>query len=190
MVLPMMPKATAAWLVDNTALTFDQIAQFCGLHELEVQAIADGEIQNVRPLNPVLSHQLTKEEIARCEKNPKLFLKITQSAEEIRKTKRRENYIPLSQRQNRPNAILWVVKNHPEVSDSQICKLLHTTKNTIEAIRTGNHRMSASLRPQNPITLGLCAEIDFYAAIEKGRKKLAKQGQTPEDIAIDTTPAE
>ncbi len=171
MVLPMMPKAVAAWLIENTALTFEQISEFCGLHELEIQAIADGETNTIRPMDPILTHQLTKEEIKRCEADPKAHLKLTQSAQDIRKTTRKETYVPMAQRQNKPNGILWIVKTHPEISDTQIAKAMHSTKKTIEDIRNGNHRLSASIRPQNPITLGLIGENEFYAILEKARKK-------------------
>ncbi len=177
MVLPMMPRATASWLVDNTVLTFDQIADFCGLHDLEVQSIADGDSKSVRPLNPILNHQLKADEIKRCEADPKLRLHLTESATAIRKMKQKVSYVPMSQRQNKPSGIAWMVRNHPEFSDGQVSKLLHTTKKTIEAIRTGNHKSSGSARPQNPLTLGLCSEADFYAELLKAQKKAKKQAE-------------
>ncbi|MHA1541161.1 MAG: cell cycle transcriptional regulator TrcR [Alphaproteobacteria bacterium] len=177
MVLPMMPKATASWLVDNTTLTFDQIAHFCGLHDLEVQAIADGDAKAVRPLNPILNHQLSQEEITRCEKKSKSRLVLTDSAKAIRKLKRKTSYVPMSQRQNRPSGISWVVKNHPEFTDGQISRLLHTTKKTIQAIRDGTHKTSGTARPQNPIALGLVAETDFYAELIKAQKKQEREAE-------------
>ncbi|MDR1691296.1 MAG: DUF1013 domain-containing protein [Rickettsiales bacterium] len=174
MTLPMMPKAIAAWLVDNTSLTFEQIAEFCGLHELEIQAIADGEAKGIRPMSPVIYHQLTKEEIERCEKDTKAKLSLTQSAQDIRKVKRTESYVPMSQRQNKPSGILWIVRNHPELSDAQVGKLMHSTKKTIEDIRNGTHRLSSTVRPQNPITLGILDEVEFYRVLEKAQKKLNK----------------
>lgn len=175
MVLPMMPRATASWLVDNTTLTFDQIADFCGLHDLEVQSIADGDSKAVRPLNPILNHQLTQEEIDRCEADSKARLQLTDSARAMRRMKQKVSYVPMSQRQNKPAGIAWMVRNHPEFSDGQVSRLLHTTKKTIEAIRDGTHRTSGSLRPQNPITLGLCSEADFYAELLKAQKKASKK---------------
>ncbi|MBN1783428.1 MAG: DUF1013 domain-containing protein [Alphaproteobacteria bacterium] len=172
MVLPMMPRATAAWLVDNTTLTFDQIADFCGLHDLEVQSIADGDSKAVRPLNPIVNHQLTQEEIKRCEADSKARLQLTESARSIRRMKQKVSYVPMSQRQNKPSGIAWMVRNHPEFSDGQVSRLLHTTKKTIEAIRDGTHRTSGTTRPQNPITLGLCSEADFYAELLKAQKKV------------------
>lgn len=171
MVLPMMPRATAAWLVENTTLTFDQIADFCGLHDLEVQAIADGETKSIRPLNPILNHQLTQDEIKRCEGDAQARLKLTDSAASIQKSKQKVSYVPMAQRQNRPSGVAWMIRNHPEFSDAQVARLLHTTKKTIEAIREGTHTMSASLKPQNPMALGLCLESDFYAELLKAQKK-------------------
>ncbi|MBN2675923.1 MAG: DUF1013 domain-containing protein [Alphaproteobacteria bacterium] len=173
-ILPMMPRATAVWLVENTTLTFDQISQFCGLHDLEVQAIADGDSKAVRPLDPIINHQLTREEIERCEQDEKARLKLSESATAMRKMKQKVSYIPKSLRQNKPNGIAWVIKNHPEFSAGQISRLLHTTKKTIDGIRDGTHRLNGSLRPQNPITIGLCSEKDFYEALIKAQKKTKK----------------
>ncbi|MHA1550244.1 MAG: cell cycle transcriptional regulator TrcR [Alphaproteobacteria bacterium] len=174
-ILPMMPRATATWLVENTILTFDQIAQFCGLHDLEVQSIADGDSKSIHPLDPIINHQLTQEEIARCEKDPKTRLVLTESATAMRKLKQRVSYVPKAQRQSKPSGIAWIVKNHPEFSDGQVSKLLHTTKKTIDAIRTGTHKTSGAIRPQNPITLGLCSEKDFYDILLKVQKKLERE---------------
>ncbi|CAN7532083.1 DUF1013 domain-containing protein [Rhizobium sp. LjRoot258] len=168
----LMPKATAIWLVDNTALSFDQIAQFCRLHPLEVKAIADGEAaQGIKGLDPIATGQLSRDEIGRAEKNPAHKLKLSEPKVRVPESKRRgPRYTPVSKRQDRPNAILWLVRNHPELKDAQISRLVGTTKSTIEQIRERTHWNSANLAPMDPVTLGLCSQIDLDMEVEKAAK--------------------
>ena len=179
----LMPKATAVWLVDNTALTFDQIAAFCHLHPLEVRAIADGEAaQGIKGMDPVLIGQLTREEIARAEADPNHRLKLNESKVRVPEPKRRGGrYTPLSKRQDRPNAILWLVRNHPELKDAAISRLVGTTKSTIEQIRNRTHWNSTSLTPMDPVTLGLCSQIDLDLEVQR-----ASSGRAPVQPAGDT----
>jgi hypothetical protein len=168
----LMPKATAIWLVDNTALSFEQIAQFCKLHPLEVKAIADGEAaQGIKGLDPISTGQLSRDEIARAEANPNHKLKISEPKVRVPESKRRgPRYTPVSKRQDRPNAILWLVRNHPELKDAQISRLVGTTKSTIEQIRDRTHWNSTNLAPMDPVTLGLCSQIDLDMEVEKASK--------------------
>jgi len=169
---PLMPKATAVWLVDNTSLTFDQIAGFCRLHPLEVKAIADGDsAQGIKGVDPVLSGQLTREEIERAEKNPNHQMKMQMPRVRVPETKRRgPRYTPVSKRQDRPNAILWLVRNHPELKDAQVIRLVGTTKPTIQAIRERTHWNSANLTPTDPVTLGLCTQLELDMEVKKAAK--------------------
>jgi Uncharacterized protein conserved in bacteria len=168
----LMPKATAVWLVDNTALSFDQIAQFCKLHPLEVKAIADGEAaQGIKGLDPIATGQLSRDEIKRGETDPSYKLKISEPKVRVPDSKRRgPRYTPVSKRQDRPNAILWLVRNHPELKDAQISRLVGTTKSTIEQIRDRTHWNSSNLTPMDPVTLGLCSQIDLDLEVEKASK--------------------
>jgi hypothetical protein len=168
----LMPKATAVWLVDNTALSFDQIAQFCKLHPLEVKAIADGEsAQGIKGLDPIATGQLSRDEIARGETNPNHKLKLSEPKVRVPDSKRKgPRYTPVSKRQDRPNAILWLVRNHPELKDAQISRLVGTTKSTIEQIRERTHWNSANLTPMDPVTLGLCSQIDLDLEVERAAK--------------------
>jgi len=168
----LMPKATAVWLVDNTALSFDQIAQFCRLHPLEVKAIADGEsAQGIKGLDPIATGQLSRDEIARGEANPNHKLKLSEPKVRVPDSKRKgPRYTPVSKRQDRPNAILWLVRNHPELKDAQISRLVGTTKTTIEQIRERTHWNSANLTPMDPVTLGLCSQIDLDLEVERASK--------------------
>ena len=168
----LMPKATAVWLVDNTALSFDQIATFCKLHPLEVKAIADGEsAQGIKGLDPIATGQLSREEIARGEANPNHKIKLSDPKVRVPESKRKgPRYTPVSKRQDRPNAILWLVRNHPELKDAQISRLVGTTKSTIEQIRDRTHWNSANLTPMDPVTLGLCSQIDLDMEVEKASK--------------------
>ena len=168
----LMPKATAVWLVDNTALSFDQIATFCKLHPLEVKAIADGEsAQGIKGLDPISTGQLSREEIARAEVNPAHKLKLSEPKVRVPESKRKgPRYTPVSKRQDRPNAILWLVRNHPELKDAQISRLVGTTKSTIEQIRERTHWNSANLTPMDPVTLGLCSQIDLDLEVERASK--------------------
>ncbi|MEZ5852587.1 MAG: cell cycle transcriptional regulator TrcR [Hyphomicrobiaceae bacterium] len=170
---PLMPKATAVWLVENTSISFEQIADFCGLHNLEVKGIADGDVaQGIKGLDPISSGQLTREQIARAEANPNFKLTVAEPKVDIPilKAKRGPRYTPVSRRQDRPNAVLWLLRNHPELRDSQIMRLVGTTKPTIAAIRERTHWNSANLVPQDPVTLGLCSQIDLDAEVEKSAK--------------------
>ncbi|HET7412146.1 MAG TPA: DUF1013 domain-containing protein [Pararhizobium sp.] len=177
----LMPKATAVWLVDNTALSFDQIAQFCKLHPLEVKAIADGEsAQGIKGLDPIQTGQLSREEIVKAESDPAHKLKLSEPKVRVPETKRRgPRYTPVSKRQDRPNAILWLVRNHPELKDAQISRLVGTTKSTIEQIRNRTHWNSANLTPMDPVTLGLCSQIDLDLEVERASKGRAAT-TTPE----------
>ena len=168
----LMPKATAVWLVDNTALSFEQIATFCKLHPLEVKAIADGEsAQGIKGLDPISTGQLSREEIARAEGNPNHKLKLSEPKVRVPESKRKgPRYTPVSKRQDRPNAILWLVRNHPELKDAQISRLVGTTKSTIEQIRERTHWNSANLTPMDPVTLGLCSQIDLDLEVERASK--------------------
>jgi hypothetical protein len=167
-----MPKATAVWLVDNTALSFDQIAALCKLHPLEVKAIADGEAsQGIKGLDPVITGQLSREEIAKGEKDQYHRLKLSEPKVRVPEAKRKgPRYTPLSKRQDRPNAILWLVRNHPELKDAQVSRLIGTTKSTIEQIRNRTHWNSASLTAMDPVTLGLCSQIDLDLEVERAAR--------------------
>eukprot|EP01013_Petalomonas_cantuscygni_P019884 TRINITY_DN3793_c0_g2_i1.p1 TRINITY_DN3793_c0_g2~~TRINITY_DN3793_c0_g2_i1.p1 ORF type:complete len:252 (+),score=65.10 TRINITY_DN3793_c0_g2_i1:59-757(+) len=168
----LMPKATAVWLVDNTALSFDQIAELCALHPLEVKAIADGEsAQGIKGLDPISTGQLSRDEIERAEKNPSHKLKLSEPKVRVPETKRKgPRYTPVSKRQDRPNAILWLVRNHPELKDAQVSRLVGTTKSTIEQIRNRTHWNAANLVPMDPVTLGLCSQIDLDLEVSKSAK--------------------
>ncbi len=171
---PLMPKATAVWLVENTALTFRQIADYCNLHELEVKGIADGDVANgIKGLDPVTGGQLTRDEIKRGEADPSYSLKILVSKVNIpvQKSTGGPRYTPVSRRQDRPNAILWLVRNHPELKDSQIMRLVGTTKSTISAIRERTHWNAAALAPMDPVTLGLCSQIDLDFEVNRANKE-------------------
>lgn len=181
----MMPRATAVWLIDNTALTFMQIANFCSLHELEVQAIADGEVNGgMAGMDPLQNSQLTAEEIKRCEADPTTSLELlkTDMPEPIKRAKG-ARYTPISKRQDKPDGIAWLLKNHPELTDAQVGRLLGTTKSTITAVRERTHWNTSNIRARDPVDIGLCTYVDLYAAVEKARAKLKKDGKTPEDAA-------
>ena len=172
---PLMPKATAVWLVANTSLTFDQIAGFCGLHVLEVKGIADGDVaQGIKGLDPVTSGQLTREEIEAAERDPARTLHLAEPKVIVPETPSRKGprYTPVSRRQDRPNAVLWLLRNHPELKDSQIMRLVGTTKPTILQIRERSHWNAPNLTPQDPVTLGLCSQIDLDAEVKKAARRL------------------
>ena len=173
MALPLMRKATAVWLVENTSLTFSQIANFCGLHELEVSGIADGEVASgIRGMDPITSNQLTEQEIKRCESDPNSKLELIVNPATIGETKRRgPRYTPLSKRQDKPAAIAWLVKFYPDLPDSQIIKLVGTTKPTIKAVRERSHWNITNIVPTDPVLLGLCKQVELDIAIEKIDKK-------------------
>ncbi|WP_099867036.1 DUF1013 domain-containing protein [Pararhizobium haloflavum] len=189
----LMPKATAVWLVDNTALSFDQIAQFCKMHPLEVKAIADGEShQGIKGLDPVQTGQLSREEIAKGEADTAHKLKLAEPKVRVPETKRKgPRYTPVSKRQDRPNAIYWLVRNHAELKDAQISRLVGTTKSTIEQIRNRTHWNSANLTPMDPVTLGLCTQIDLDMEIEKANKgRPLPSATTGEDTLAPTSETE
>jgi len=171
-----MPKATAMWLVDNTALTFEQIAEFCDLHPLEVQGMADGEVaQNIVGKDPIKTGQLTWEEIERCAKDPKARLKLHKP--DVPEPKRRQGprYTPVSKRHERPDAIAWLLRYHPELTDAQICKLVGTTKPTIAAIRDRTHWNSPNIKPRDPVTLGLCKQTELDDAVARAHRRQEKE---------------
>lgn len=180
---PIMAKATAVWLVDNTTLSFKQIGDFCGLHELEVQGIADGDVAiGVKGFDPVTNNQLTQDEIDAAEKDPTHTLKLKFNPAAVGEEKRRgPRYTPLSKRQDRPASILWLVKFHPELSDGQISKLVGTTKPTIQAIRERTHWNIQGIQPIDPVALGLCKQSELDAAVQKAAKKLAAEGSIMSD---------
>jgi len=175
----LMPKATAVWLVDNTSLTFDQIAAFCALHPLEVQGIADGDVAGgIMGANPINNGQLTREEIARAEADPAYRMKLAEPKVHVAEAKRKgPRYTPISRRNERPGAIKWLVRNHPELKDAQIMRLVGTTKSTIQAVREGTHWNTANLTAMDPVTLGLCSQIDLDMEVKKAARG---QGQTPD----------
>jgi len=171
---PLMPKATAIWLVENTSLTFDQVAEFCKLHPLEVKGIADGEVgAGIRGHDPITSGQLTREEIAKGEKSSAYQLKLAVSKVRLPEVKRHRGprYTPLSRRQDRPNAILWLVRNHPELKDAQIMRLAGTTKTTIASVRDRTHWNASTLTPMDPVTLGLCSQIELDFEVQRAAKE-------------------
>ena len=174
-VAPLMPKATAVWLLDNTALSFDQIADFCKLHPLEVKAIADGDsAQGIKGLDPILTGQLTREQIENAEANPEIRLSLSAPKVPLAghdRSKKGPRYTPVSRRQDRPNAILWLVRNHPELKDSAIMRLVGTTKSTIASIRDRTHWNSAALSPMDPVTLGLASQIDLDIEVQRANKE-------------------
>lgn len=177
MTAPLMPRATAVWLVENTTLTFRQISLFCEIHELEIQAIADGDVSgNIRGLSPVDNGQLTWDEIRRCEADKTARLQASEMERNVKaRNLKAKKVLSPSQRQDKPNAIAWVIKNYPQLKDSQICKLIGTTKTTIESIRNGSHKDIANIRPKNPVTIGLCSEQDIEKALLAAQPKPAKE---------------
>ena len=193
---PLMPKATAVWLVENTALSFDQIADFCKLHPLEVKAIADGDAaQGIKGLDPVLTGQLTREEIEKAEADHDQRLHISDPKVRLpeQKKKKGPRYTPVSRRQDRPNAILWLVRNHPELKDAQIMRLVGTTKSTIAGIRERTHWNAAQLQPLDPVTLGLCTQIDLDFEVQRAAKEkpvIEDRGATLLPAAVTTAAAE
>ena len=183
----LMPKATAVWLVENTSLTFEQIAEFCGLHPLEVNGIADGEVaRDIRGADPMANGQLSREELDRAQANPKYHMVALKSrhAELLKPLKKAPRYTPVSRRQDRPDAIAWFLRNHPEITDAQISKLLGTTKATIDQVRNRTHWNAPNIKPVDPVTLGLVGQLELddlvKRAAEKRAKDDAKKGIVPE----------
>lgn len=172
LAVPLMPKATAIWLVDNTTLSFEQIADFCGLHSLEIQAIADGEVMGgMAGIDPIANAQLTRDEIAKAEADPDYRMKLAKT--DVPKPVARQKgprYTPVSKRQDKPDAIAWILRHHPELSDAQVGRLIGTTKPTINSVRERTHWNISNLRPRSPVELGLCTHMELTEAVEKARK--------------------
>ncbi len=171
---PLMPKATAVWLVDNTSLTFDQVADFCGLHPLEVKGIADEDVaKGIRGMDPVSAGQLTREQIEAAEKNPVLRLKMAPPKHKMPpvKQKKAPRYTPVSKRQDKPDAVYWILRNHPEITDADIIKLIGTTKATIQKIRERSHWNATNLKAVDPVTLGLCSQLELDLAVSRAASK-------------------
>ena len=182
--IPLMPRATAVWLVENTTITFKQIADFCNLHELEVKGIADGDVaKGIKAYNPILAGQLTREEIEASSKDTNRPLKLAKKLIDIRsKEKKRPKYTPISKRQNRPDTIYWLVKNYPNLSDGQISKIVGTTKNTISSIRNRTYWNFQNLSPRDPVALGLCSQADLQKAIDKANRKQEREERKSEKL--------
>ena len=173
----LMPKATAVWLVDNTSMTFEQIADFAGLHHLEVKGIADGEVaRDIRGADPIANGQLSREELDAAGADPNYRMKAQKSrhAEFLKPAKKSPRYTPVSRRQDRPDAIAWFLRNHPEIADSQIVKILGTTKSTIDQVRNKTHWNSVNIKPVDPVTLGLVMQLELDAIVKKAAEKKAK----------------
>lgn len=171
---PLMPKATAVWLVENTSLTFEQIADFCGLHPLEVKGIADEDVaKGIKGLDPVSAGQLTRDQIEQAEKNPRARLKMAPPKHKIPpvKQKRAPRYTPVSKRQDKPDAVYWILRNHPELSDPDVIKLVGTTKSTIQKIRDRSHWNIANLKAVDPVTLGLCSQLELDLAVSRAAER-------------------
>ncbi len=174
----LMPKATAVWLIDNTSLTFEQIAHFCGLHPLEVNGIADGEVaRDIRGADPIANGQLNREELDRAQANANYMMKAQKSrhAELLKPSRKSPRYTPVSRRQDRPDAIAWFLRHHPEITDGQISKLLGTTKATIDQVRSRAHWNAANIKPVDPVTLGLVSQLELDALVKKAAEKRAAE---------------
>ncbi|MDE2581532.1 MAG: DUF1013 domain-containing protein [Rhodospirillales bacterium] len=178
MALPLMPKATAVWLIEKTALTFTQIADFCGMHPLEVQAIADGEVAaGIVGYDPVSNGQVSAAEISRCEADPEARLKMLPSTLPVPKRGRGARYTPVAKRNDRPDAIAFLLRNYPQLTEPQVSKLLGTTKETIQKIRDRSHWNSANIKPRDPVILGLCSQTDLNAAVSAANERLQREGK-------------
>jgi hypothetical protein len=174
-----MPKATAVWLVENTSLSFEQIADFCGLHPLEVQGIADDEVAiGIQGQDPIANGQLTREELDRCQADPSARLKMAvQDLPQPAKRTKGPRYTPVAKRQDKPDGIAWLLRHHPELKDSQIARLIGTTKNTIQAVRDRTHWNSPNIRPRDPVLLGLCSQVELNGIVEKARRAAQRAGR-------------
>ncbi|HVB68154.1 MAG TPA: DUF1013 domain-containing protein [Acetobacteraceae bacterium] len=178
MALPLMPKATAVWLIEKTALTFTQIADLCGMHPLEVQAIADGEVAaGIVGYDPVANGQVSAEEIRRCEADPEARLKMLPSTMPVPKRGRGARYTPVAKRNDRPDAIAFLLRSYPQLTEPQISKLLGTTKETIQKVRERSHWNSANIKPRDPVILGLCSQTDLNAAVAAANERLEREGK-------------
>ena len=195
---PLMPKATAVWLVDNTSLTFEQIADFCGLHPLEVKGIADEDVaKGIKGQDPVSSGQLTREQIEEAEKNPKARLKMAPPKHKMPavKQKKAPRYTPVSKRQDKPDAVYWILRNHPEFTDADIVRLVGTTKSTIQKIRERSHWNVTNIKAVDPVTLGLCSQLELDLAVERAAQRqdraIKRAGKTGESLkSIEETTAD
>ena len=173
---PFMPKATAVWLVENTKISFKQIADFCNLHELEVKGIADGDVaKGIKAYNPILAGQLTREEVEACSKDSNRMLSINKKTLDIKKERKKPRYVPLSKRQDRPEAVLWLLKNQPQLSDGQIGKLVGSTKNTVTLIRNKNYWNFSNLSAKDPVVSNLCSQIDIRNAADKADRRIKRK---------------
>ena len=173
MATPIMPQGTAVWLIENTALTFEQIGDFCGLHELEIKALADEQVSaGMVGVDPVSIGQLTKEEIARCSEDPRAKLSMAAPTVLLLKQKNKKKYTPLSKRRDRPDAIAWLLKFYPDMPDNVVCSLVSTTKSTVKTIREKTHVKMNSIRPKDPVLLGFCTQIELDTAVKRLRKSL------------------
>ena len=179
---PLMPMATAIWLVENTTLTFRQISEFCNLHEVEIQGIADGEVaKGIKPYNPIISGQLTKKEIELSAKDENRPLKISSSDIEISNTNKKiKKYVPLSKRQDKPDSALWLIKQHSQLKDSQIAKLVGVTKNSVTALRNKNYWNYNNLNPKDPVAMGLFSQKDLLNSIEKAERRIKREKKEKE----------
>ena len=188
---PFMPKATAVWLVENTTLSFKQIANFCQLHELEVKGIADGDVaKGIKAYNPILAGQLTREEINVCSKNHEKSLKLSKSNEEViivSKERKKVKYTPLSKRKDRPDSVLWLVKNFSKLSDGQIAKLVGSTKGTVALIRNRSFWNFSNLVAKDPVILGLCSQLQFEKAVEKSDRRIKREKKLKEKLKNSET---
>ena len=192
----LMPKATAVWLVDNSSMTFEQIADFCGLHPLEVKGIADGEVaRDIRGADPISNGQLTREELDAAQADPAYRMKAQKSrhAELLKPTKKAPRYTPVSRRQDRPDAIAWFVRNHPEITDAQIAKVLGTTKSTIDQVRNRTHWNATNVKPVDPVSLGLIGQLELDALVKKAAEKKNKDdakkvAAEPEGASLRASP--
>ena len=181
---PFMPKATAVWLVENTTLSFKQIANFCNLHELEVKGIADGDVaKGIKAYNPILAGQLTREEIELCSKDHQRSLKLSKKNQEVvvvSKERKKVKYTPLSKRKDRPDSVLWLVKNFSQLSDGQVAKLVGSTKGTVGLIRNRTYWNLSSLTAKDPVILGLCSQLQFEKAVEKADRRVKREKKLKE----------
>jgi hypothetical protein len=185
-----MPKATAVWLVDHTTLSFEQIAEYCGLHPLEVQGIADGEVAvGIQGQDPIANGQLTREELDRCQADPSARLKMAvQDLPQPAKRTKGPRYTPVAKRQDKPDGIAWLLRHHPELKDSQIAKLIGTTKNTIQAVRERSHWNSPNIRPRDPVLLGLCSQSELNLIVEKARRAAKRAGrEVPQPLEYESS---
>ena len=180
---PFMPKATAVWLVENTKISFKQIAAFCDLHELEVKGIADGDVaKGIKAYNPILAGQLTREEIEASSKDIERPLVLNKKVLDIKFEKRSNKYVPLSKREDRPQTVYWLTKNFPQLADSQIVKLVGSTKKTVDLIRTKRYWNSSNLIPKDPVVANLCSQVDIKEAVDKADRRIARKKKEQEKL--------